>query len=301
MPTELRYWSRNLVREFGFLNKYYGDTDVTLSETHALLELNRIGVLEVGELSRILNVDKSVASRLLSGMLKKSWVKLKEAKDQRKKHYSLNKNGLKVFKAIENDANLKVNSALNQLSKEEQETARKGIELYAKALKISRLKNEYNIRVIEKKDDLQVAKIVRRSLKEMGFKGPGTAAADETLDYLSQVFVGKKKIYLVAEKDGKVCGGAGIVPLVGGDAKTCELVRMFIDNSARGRGLGQLLIEEALVHAKGFGYEYCYLETTERMKAAQKLYQNNDFDYLDKRMGDTGHFACKVFMGRELV
>ena len=300
MPTELRYWSRNLVREFGFLKKYYGDTDVTLSETHALLELDRIGVLEVGELARILNVDKSVASRLLSSMLRKSWVQLKKAEDQRRKYYSLSRKGLKVFKEIERDANDKVSSALSQLSEQEQEAARRGVELYAKALKISRLQGEYNIRVIEKKDDPQVAKIVKKTLKDMGFKGPGTAAADETLNYLSQVFVGKKKIYLVAAKDGKVFGGVGIVPLVGGDTKTCELVRMFIDSKARGRGLGQLLIEEALKFAKDFGYEYCYLETTKRMKAAQKLYQNNSFDYLEERMGNTGHFACRVFMGKEL-
>lgn len=75
---------------------------------------------------------------------------------------------------------------------------------------------------------------------------------------------------------------------------------MLVTGDSRGSGLGQLLMDEALSYARRLKYKYCYLETTKRMVAAQHLYLNNGFSYLRKRLGATGHFACKVFMGRKL-
>lgn len=300
MITELRYCTRSLIRELGFLQQHYGPTQATYSETHVLVELGRLGALDVQEFSKILNVDKSVASRVLSAMYKKRWIEIVDSADLRKKPYILTKEGRKILDKVEVLANKRVANALEELSIKDREVVKNGIYLYSQALKKSRLKGQYKIRVIEKKDDKHIAKIVRKELKELGFEGPGTAATDESLDYLSQVFVGKDRIYLVADREGKICGGAGATALVGGPKKTCELVRMFIERSSRGSGLGQLLIDYILKAAKDFGYNYCYLETTEKMKSAQRLYLNNGFEYLPKRRGNTGHFACKVFMGRKL-
>jgi len=233
-------------------------------------------------------------------MHKKNWVRIQESEDKRKKTFTLDHQGKKILKQVEKHANKIVFNAFDELEENEKEIVHQGLSLYAKALKLSRVRNDYKIRVIKNKDDLKIAKIVRKSIKELGFDGPGTAATDTTLDYLSKSFVGKNKIYLVAEKDGEIFGGAGIAPLTGGKKLTCELVRMFIDSKARGQGLGQLLMNESLQRAKEFGFSYCYLETTEVMKAAQTLYINNGFEYLTERMGDTGHFACKVYMGRKL-
>jgi putative acetyltransferase len=36
------------------------------------------------------------------------------------------------------------------------------------------------------------------------------------------------------------------------------------------------------------------------MKAAQKLYTRNGFEYIDGPLGDTGHFSCPVQMLRNL-
>jgi len=65
-------------------------------------------------------------------------------------------------------------------------------------------------------------------------------------------------------------------------------------------GLGTQMINLCIEKAKDFMFEKCYLETMTYMKAAQKLYLNNDFKYIDGPLGDTGHFSCPVHMIKEI-
>ena len=75
---------------------------------------------------------------------------------------------------------------------------------------------------------------------------------------------------------------------------------MYFLEEARGKGIGTRMIKVCLEKAKAFGFEKCYLETMPYMKAAQKLYQKNGFEYIDARMGDTGHYSCPVWMIKKL-
>ena len=71
---------------------------------------------------------------------------------------------------------------------------------------------------------------------------------------------------------------------------------MYFLSEARGKGIGQAMLKLCINAAREFGYEKCYLETMPYMKAAQKLYQQEGFEYLDRPLGDTGHFSCPVHM-----
>ena len=75
---------------------------------------------------------------------------------------------------------------------------------------------------------------------------------------------------------------------------------MYFLPEARGRGLGKQMIEKCLTFAKNKNYKSCYIETLPSMKAAQKLYLRNGFQYIDQRLGETGHHSCTVFMLKHL-
>ena len=109
-----------------------------------------------------------------------------------------------------------------------------------------------------------------------------------------------KASYLVVEENGKLIGGAGIAQLDNYDGNVCELQKMYYLPTARGRGIGTDMIQQCLQAAAKFGFEACYLETMPFMKAAQKLYVRNGFEYIDGPMGDTGHFSCPVHMLKKL-
>ena len=156
------------------------------------------------------------------------------------------------------------------------------------------------IRKIELKDNAIVANIIRTVMPEFGASGKGFAIHDKEVDDMHKAYSEERSVYFVCEIDGKIVGGGGIAPLEGGDENTCELKKMYFLPDARGRGLGQEILNECLKAAKEIGFKYCYLETFNTMKNAMKLYEKNGFDKIKGPLGNTGHFACDTFYKIEL-
>ena len=152
------------------------------------------------------------------------------------------------------------------------------------------------IRPIEKRDNLQIARVIRAVLVELGVPKVGTAYEDKTLDAMFDYYQKEKADYFVVVENGEVIGGGGIAQLDNYEGNVCELQKMYFLSLARGRGLGTEMIDLCLKTAKELGYEKCYLETMSYMEAAQKLYKRYGFGYLDGPMGDTGHYSCGVHM-----
>lgn len=156
------------------------------------------------------------------------------------------------------------------------------------------------IRVIEKQDNEQVAKVIRSVLEEFNVPKVGTAYADPELDMMFETYSKPNLAYFVVENEGKIIGCAGIAPLANGAPEICELQKMYFLSETRGLGIGAQMMETCLNKAKEFGFEKCYLETMPYMEAAQKLYKKSGFEYLEAPMGCTGHSSCPVWMIKDL-
>ena len=152
------------------------------------------------------------------------------------------------------------------------------------------------IRSIEKRDNLQIARVIRVVLVELGVPKIGTAYEDKSLDAMFENYQKEKADYFVVVENGEIIGGGGIAQLDNYEGNVCELQKMYFLPVARGRGLGTEMIDLCLKTAKQLGYEKCYLETMSYMEAAQKLYKQYGFRYLDGPIGDTGHYSCGVHM-----
>ncbi len=159
---------------------------------------------------------------------------------------------------------------------------------------------EVIIREIQPEDNAAVAKVIRQVLVDLGVPKVGTAYADKTLDDMYAAYDHPKATYLVVEDSGKIIGCAGIAQLDNFEGNVCELQKMYFLEEARGKGIGAKMITICLEKAKDFGFEACYLETMPYMKAAQKLYQKNGFEYIDEPMGNTGHYSCPVWMLKKI-
>ena len=157
------------------------------------------------------------------------------------------------------------------------------------------------IRPIQQKDNQVVAQMVREVLVEMGAPKVGTAYEDETLETMFEVYQQSRAAYFVVEEDGEIIGSAGIAHLEGEKEDICELQKMYFSAKERGEGLGSKMMNICLDFAKEQGYNHCYLETLPYMKAAQKLYKKTGFEFIDERMGTTGHYSCDVWMLKELA
>lgn len=157
------------------------------------------------------------------------------------------------------------------------------------------------IRTIQLTDNADLAKIIRTSLKEFNANKPGTVYFDDATDRLFETFTTTpNSIYFVAEQDGKVLGGGGVYPTENLPEKTCELVKMYLTKSARGLGLGRMLIERCMNAAKQLGYDKMYLETMPELINAIKLYRLYGFQNLNHSLGNSGHNGCGIWMLKDL-
>jgi GNAT superfamily N-acetyltransferase len=74
----------------------------------------------------------------------------------------------------------------------------------------------------------------------------------------------------VAEVDGRAVGSVAIAPI---DAETGHLSKFFVDHEHRGRGLGRLLLAQAVDQARRRGYQRITLETRTAFEEAVHLYE----------------------------
>lgn len=156
------------------------------------------------------------------------------------------------------------------------------------------------IRPIQAADNTATAAVIRQVLTEYGLNREGFAFVDAELDALFENYQPPRAAYFVAEVDGKIVGGAGFGPLLGGDEAIAELKKMYLLPEARGLGLGRALMDQLLPLVKAAGYSQLYLETMPSMKDAIRVYEKYDFQPLERPMGNTGHHGCQAFYVRSM-
>lgn len=157
-----------------------------------------------------------------------------------------------------------------------------------------------DIRPIISSDNTTLAAIIRACLTEFKAAKPGTVFFDKTTDALSELFIIDGSKYFVVIQDGEIVGGAGIFPTHNLPAETCELVKLYLDPKARGKGLGKILMEQCEEEARNQGYKYIYLETMPELAIAVPLYEKMGYKYLTSPLGNTGHSGCDIWMLKEL-
>ncbi len=158
---------------------------------------------------------------------------------------------------------------------------------------------DIELRPIHHLDERALSGVIRAALVEFGADRPGFAWQDPELDAMSKTYAASGWIYYVAVEGGNILGGAGIGPLSGVEA-TCELQKMYLAPSARGKGVGCRLMANLLGQARVLNYRWIYLETLSAMVAAQRLYRTWGFLKIEKPLGQTGHGGCDSWFLKEL-
>lgn len=100
---------------------------------------------------------------------------------------------------------------------------------------------------------------------------------------------------LVALENNEVFGMVAYHRLT---SKRCEMKRLYLTPNARGRHLGERLVETIIDHAKASGYEEMVLDTIKPLKATVSLYRKYGFEeceaYYDNPMEDVVYMRKKL-------
>jgi putative acetyltransferase len=156
------------------------------------------------------------------------------------------------------------------------------------------------IRPIEPADVPALLEIIASSRGECGIAESCAELLEPADRALYATYQRQRSLYFVALLDGEVVGGAGVAPLAVSEPLTCELQRMYLRPDARGRGIGDALLEHCLAAAKQFLYVRCYLETITQVQAAREFYGRHGFRNLQAPIGRTGHEHNDRWMMRGL-
>jgi len=159
---------------------------------------------------------------------------------------------------------------------------------------------EIVIKPLEKKDNAVLAELIRVAFREFKIDKPGTVYTDPTTDSLYELFETPKSKYWVAEENGALLGGCGVFPTEGLPSGCAELVKFYLAADARGKGIGKELMQKSFESAKELGYKQLYLESFPELGKAIGMYEKAGFRLLEKPLGNSGHFACTLWMIKDL-
>jgi GNAT superfamily N-acetyltransferase len=117
--------------------------------------------------------------------------------------------------------------------------------------------------------------------REYGFDDRFEAYVAEPLARFVLTRTERERLW-IAERDERIVGSIAIVAATDAEA---QLRWYLVDPSARGRGLGQRLLHEALDFCRGCGYESVFLWTVSALTAAARLYQSAGFRMVEEKAG----------------
>lgn len=152
------------------------------------------------------------------------------------------------------------------------------------------------LRQVEERDNTALARMIRRVFDEHGAPHAGTVYTDPTTDDLFGLFRRENSVLWVAELDGEALGCCGIYPTDGLPEGCAELVKFYLDASARGKGIGKALLHQCIGSALQLGYRQLYLESLPQFKIAVQMYEKMGFTRLNQPMGLSGHSGCNIWM-----
>lgn len=130
------------------------------------------------------------------------------------------------------------------------------------------------LRPANNEDCEKVTELVFSVLREYNLK-PDPACTDNDIKNIEQSYFQRGgTFYVLEEKDGSIIGAYGLFPI---NDQTCELRKMYLHASYRGKGLGKMLLEDALSKARQIGFKRMTLETASVLKEAIGLYKSYGF------------------------
>src|SRR5258708_3440881 len=120
------------------------------------------------------------------------------------------------------------------------------------------------------------------ALVEEYFVAIGVVVRENRQQFVEEYF-GEGRGLWQARAEGELAGCVGLRKLRcpenndSSATKCAEIKRMYVRENFRGRSVAQNLLAVVEEFARAAGYDWIYLDTTQEMKAAARLYQRNGF------------------------
>lgn len=156
------------------------------------------------------------------------------------------------------------------------------------------------IRPIVNTDNLAIAGMIRKVFIEYDAPKTGTVYSDPATDHLYELFQIPRSVFWIAWEGNEIAGCCGIYPTKDLPVNYAELVKFYIPQEYRGKGIGKELMQKCFNSAKEYGYTHLYLESLAQFSKAVSIYEKQGFISLAQPLGNTLHESCDIWMLKEL-
>lgn len=275
-----RQFSRFYTSYIGALGPDHQGSAVSLTEMRLLYEIAHRDGPTAGELSAAMQVDPGYVSRLLKGFRTRGWIEaVADAADGRVRRLSLTADGRASFTAMYDRANAVAAEMLAALPPGDRSR------LLSAMATIRGILDPNNPSVMpyllrpHRPGDMGavIAAHGRLYAYEYGFDVSFEALVARIAADFIDGFDPARHCCWIAERDGRVVGSVFVVDA---DETTAKLRMLFVDESARGLGIGKRLTEEAIRFARSAGYRRMTLWTNDILIAAREIYRKAGFDHV---------------------
>jgi DNA-binding MarR family transcriptional regulator/GNAT superfamily N-acetyltransferase len=274
-----RQFNRMYSRYIGFLNEGLLNSSYRLPEARVLYELATRDAPKASEIAEALGMDPGYLSRVLGKFDRDGLLRKKTSKqDGRYAELMLTAKGKSAFRK------------LNALADEQARAVLEALPPRARQELIHSMRSVENI--LTKIDRRGIPYVLRpHRIGDMGWvvyrEGLGYAeqygwdATFEALvakivsDFITNFDPDRERCW-IAERDGQSVGHIFLVTHPG-LLHTAKLRLLFVEPSARGTGLGEVLVKECVRFARAAGYRRIVLWTQSILTAAHRIYEKAGF------------------------
>jgi DNA-binding MarR family transcriptional regulator/N-acetylglutamate synthase-like GNAT family acetyltransferase len=269
-----RAFNRAHTRFADVLAPHYMGSEMSVAEARLLYEVAKREPVLAADLQDVLGLDAGYASRVLKRFEQRGWIERKrDAADARQRPIALRPPGRAAFESLDADTRAHTARQLESLGPA-------GGPLLARHLDAARALIEqgaadWTIRPFKAGDMGAIAS--RQAILYADVFGWGrpmeVLLGDVTTAFLRDFRPGREQCW-VAERSGAMLGS---IFLVDGGAGVARLRLLYVEDEARGLGIGAALVRTCLGFARDAGYRKVALWTHTVLASARRIYAAEGF------------------------
>jgi DNA-binding MarR family transcriptional regulator/N-acetylglutamate synthase-like GNAT family acetyltransferase len=280
---QVREFNRFYTRQIGLLAEHLPASDLSLPQARVLYELARGGEHTAADLARLLKMDKAHLSRILARFRGRGLLHTRVSPEHAKRRLlRLTDAGRRSFAAADQGSRAAMQEILTPLDDHARERLLGAMREIRAVLGEKARDNGVRLRAVAPGDLGWIAH--RQGLlyqREYGWDWTYEGLVCELLGKFVARFDVKREDAWVAERAGAIVGS---IFLMKGDAEeTAQLRLLYVEPSARGLGLGRMLVNTCIERAHALRYRRVTLWTNDVLVAARRIYQAAGFQLTAER------------------
>jgi DNA-binding MarR family transcriptional regulator/GNAT superfamily N-acetyltransferase len=271
----IRRFNRLYTRRIGLLRKDHLGSGWSLTETRILFELSQQAGMTASALCEGLELDQGYVSRILARFEKKGLIARRVSPDDaRIQVIALTRLGQKTFAGLDARAHGAIADLLRDKPAEQRQAMARAARTFEHVLGDVRPKDAPI--VIRPPRPGDIGWVIHRHgvliCKEFGWDIGFEVKVAEILGSFGK-HPGREQGW-IAERDGEILGSVFVIP---DDEETARLRVLYVEQNARGHGLGRQLVDLCITFARQSGYRRLVLWTHDFQKPARHIYEAAGF------------------------